>query len=87
MTSNTTSFNLQINAGTGGVGTGGEVLVNRLSGAIGGTTPLTAVTLINARDTNIGRAVNAGTLSLLDATENIVVQGVMNLSAGPGGRR
>ncbi len=67
---------LNINAGTTGVAS-----INHLSGAIGATTPLTAVTLTNAADAGFNRNISAGTLTL-NATNAITLQGQLALTGG-----
>jgi hypothetical protein len=68
---------LAIDAGTAGV-----VGVNHLSGAVGGMTPLTAVTLTNAHTAEFGRNVWAGTVTITDATNSVRFAGVMTLTTG-----
>ncbi|MFM8290283.1 MAG: beta strand repeat-containing protein, partial [Planctomycetia bacterium] len=68
---------LVIDAGTAGV-----VSVNHLSGAVGGMTPLTAVTLTNAHTAEFGRNVSAGTVTITDATTSVRFGGVVTLATG-----
>jgi len=61
-------------------GTGASVSVNHLSGAVGGTTPLTAVTITNAGQATFGRNLTAGTVTITDTTDYVQFAGVVDIT-------
>ncbi len=63
-------------------GTAGTVDVNHLSGAVGGTTPLTAVTLTNAGQAIFVRDLAAGTVTVTDATNYVQFSGLVDITTG-----
>jgi parallel beta-helix repeat protein len=63
-------------------GTGGTIGVNHLSGNVGSTTPLAAITLTNANEVIVKGNVNAGTVTVTDATDYVQLAGVLDLTTG-----
>ncbi|MFM7136941.1 MAG: beta strand repeat-containing protein [Planctomycetota bacterium] len=63
-------------------GSGGNILVNHLTGATGGTTPLTGVTVTNGSEVGFFGDVKAGTVRLVDASDVVVFAGVLDITGG-----
>ena len=63
-------------------GSGGNIVVNHLTGATGGTTPLVGVTVTNAKDASFARDLKAGTVRIVDATDAVAFRGVVDITSG-----
>jgi hypothetical protein len=63
-------------------GSGGNIVVNHLTGATGGTTPLVGVTVTNAKEASFARDLKVGTVRIVDATSTVTFSGVLDITGG-----
>lgn len=61
-------------------GTAGELAVNHLGGETGGATPLTGITVANAKGAGFGRGLRAGTVRIVNATDTVTFAGVLDIT-------
>lgn len=63
-------------------GTGGNILVNHLTGAVGSTTPLVGVTVTNGNAVGFFGDLSAGVVRIVDATAAVTFAGVLDITGG-----